>query len=140
MGWYYFLFFSSLFIGIFYDYLAVIMKASISGCFKKTYKSYLNMLLYNQSCQIPLSIIQYPSFWMTCDIIFLSQDKRIHKAISFEKQLCKRFIKEGYFYSFLADNSKNLAIGIALCFFRIHKQLWCHFFVFLIIAKAVIMK
>jgi hypothetical protein len=45
------LFFSSLFIGIFNDYLAVIMKASISDCFNEAYKSYLNMLLYNQSCQ-----------------------------------------------------------------------------------------
>jgi hypothetical protein len=59
---------------------------------------------------------------MKCVIIF-SEDKRIHKAISFEKQLCKRFIKESSFYSFLADNPKNLAIGIALCFSRVIKQL-----------------
>ena len=52
-NWYYFLFFSSLFIGIFDDYLAVIMKEFISDCFKETYKFYLNSLLYNQSCQIP---------------------------------------------------------------------------------------
>ena len=134
LGWYYFLFFSSLFIGIFNDYLAVTMKEFISDCFKKAYKSYLNMLLYNQSCQIPLSIIQYPSFWITCVNIFLSQDKRIHKTIRYWKQISKRFIKEGYFYLFLADNSNSPWCCIALCFSCQIKQLWCHLLEFLMIA------
>jgi len=65
------------------DYLAVIMKEFISDCFKKTYKSYLNMLLYNQSCQIPPFNNSIAIFLNDMRQYRLSQDKRIHKAISF---------------------------------------------------------